>query len=462
MLRKLETIFCTITFIVTCTIIIDHFISLGIVSLILKFSAPALLLVSIVLLQKKLSQEKLIVEEQDREKGNVEEIISEYEEKISNLRKSVSDTSECKELLSHNVGSTLSQCEYISSNLMILDNLLQSVVDESIEATDQLIGKFNVISNFSDAITNRAIESVNQFLTTETTDERTSIKRVIEDSGRRVEAINQTLDTMVTASTKAEKHLNMIDLKVKNIKNFAKNIEELSEHSNVLAINAAIEASKSGRAGAGFAIVAKEIQKLAESNKKSVTTINELTFEAFGAVSALKEEYENIINNLTEQIGQSKSEIETIISVLTDAYKEITSSMLDLTESTKEINKSLNYFYTSLQFQDAISQQITHIRKILRGLSEKAASIYNLFDFDSEKLGIDKIDKAEINDKVVRDIYSELTIDYEREYLRNAVRELGIRFNFDEIERTRSAKSDITNRTKEIMGEDLSDNITLF
>jgi len=148
-------------------------------------------------------------------------------------------------------------------------------------------------------------------------------------------------------------------------------ISDITEQTNVLALNAAIQAASAGEAGRGFSVVAEEVQRLAErsaeATKQIGTIVKTIQSDTQDAVSAMERSTQGVVEGakLSDAAGQALSEIGDVSKQLADLIQNISSQAQMQASATNQVADNM--------------QGILEItRQTTEGTQQTAASIQNL------------------------------------------------------------------------------------
>ena len=174
-----------------------------------------------------------------------------------------------------------------------------------------------------------------------------SVNRVANIVTDRISVTSQLTDAVAKGSLKVKDLFAVIDSLNQNIdavKDIIGSINNVSAKTNLLAMNAAIEAAHAGEAGKGFAVVADEIRKLAEESStqgKTITsTLKVLSgeIEALSASSKTAEEKFNAIFALSEQVKTMSQNLMEAMREQENGSKEVLSAIRDINTVTNQVN----------------------------------------------------------------------------------------------------------------------------
>ena len=173
---------------------------------------------------------------------------------------------------------------------------------------------------------------------------KSGVKEVISSSDESMKKIEEQISQSADKVEELSKHNEEIN-KITDV------IRGISDQTNLLALNAAIEAARAGEAGRGFAVVADEVRKLAEESQKSTAHINDL-------LSVVQDQ----TKETTNKINDTKK---TILGVSAD----ITRNMESISD---KIEKSSHEVGTALQSLDQINDRVSEVASQVEEISASA------------------------------------------------------------------------------------------
>jgi len=167
-------------------------------------------------------------------------------------------------------------------------------------------------------------------------------------------------------------------------------IDDIADQTNLLALNAAIEAARAGEQGRGFAVVADEVRKLAERTTKATKEIASMikTFQAdtAGAVTSMSEGTRQVDEGikLADQAGTSLQQIVEISQKVTDMVAQIAAASEQQSSASEQISKNVEAITTVTAETASGTQQIARAAEDLNRLTENLQEYLSMFKLTKE------------------------------------------------------------------------------
>lgn len=270
--------------------------------------------------------------------------------KIANLSK---DNSSVKDSLLNNTEMSVAAVTEISANIDSIQkqiDILDKSIDQSTDATVKI--KSNT-KTFNESFIKQV--EMEEDSNSAVTQMAASIKSVATITSEKKTVINKLNKTAQEGNNKLQSTIKVISdiaQSVEKINEMVTLISSISSQTNLLSMNAAIEAAHAGEVGKGFAVVADEIGKLADSSRNSLETIS----------ATIKEVTESI-----NKAVQSGNETEK-------AFKNLNSGIIDVTHALDEISTSTDELDIG---SNMILESISKLQKLSATVKDESEDMIN-------------------------------------------------------------------------------------
>jgi methyl-accepting chemotaxis protein len=186
-------------------------------------------------------------------------------------------------------------------------------------------------------------------------------------------AMERVVDSVVASSKLGMELVELTDSIAKStqsVQGILSEIGAIAKQTNLLALNAAIEAARAGEAGRGFAVVADEVRDLSARTSQFSSQINGLMQGMQVAVRQTEQAIQRMASQDMTFALESKTQVNEIMADMQKQNAVRAQAIAELATSTHSIGDQVNRAVTGLQFQDMVSQLLAHVGKRVDALDE--------------------------------------------------------------------------------------------
>ncbi|ASI76130.1 methyl-accepting chemotaxis protein [Bacillus pacificus] len=316
-----------------------------------------------------------------------------FDQMISNLRQIINNVIQTSAKVKSSTNHIVETATVSSSTMDNIANAMKQLshhindqsanIKDSSTAMDEIANGVQSIAESSTTISNLAIS---------TSDKANVGTEIIEKSISQMTTIHTVMDEIY-------KVVDQLVVRTQDIDKALQTITYISEQTNLLSLNAAIESARAGEHGKGFAVVSEEVRKLAEQSKQAATDITKLNLlvqndtkdvvnvmgkgqqeiqEGIHAVQNAKLAFHNIVNHINEVTDQIQ-DITASAEEMSASSEEINSALINISSISQNIVSETNYTSQSSQAQSVSIQDITHMSLQMQKLVEELETFATQF-----------------------------------------------------------------------------------
>lgn len=341
---------------------------------------------------------------EDVANGNIEADFSVVKESNDEIGLIIEKMKELTQSLGSIVGKIRNSSDTMSSNSYELND----TSSQTLAANNEISKAVEDVAEGSTGMA-ASISKINENLlemSNETKDINASVDEIknqttaVQDSSR---IMNDKIKSMQDSSHKMDegisaisKRIETVNTTVDKVSNIVSVIEEISSETNLLSLNASIEAARAGDAGKGFAVVAQEIRVLSDNTNTELENIKQI-------ISSLVEECRYCVQasgTIVEDNAKQKEEIKAVLDEFgsldeqiqktaekADEIEELVTAMIELNDDiTKSSNSLTDVSAANAAATEEMNANIEELNAMMHGVSEMAEHMNNESDGLKEAL----------------------------------------------------------------------------
>ena len=184
------------------------------------------------------------------------------------------------------------------------------------------------------------------------------VARFAQNASQRMEQLVEALEQVAGQSGTTVHHIDDMAQHLDGIFSLLEDVKSIADQTNLLALNAAIEAARAGEAGRGFAVVADEVRNLSERSTTFNEQIRKLAHSSKDAIAKVRETVTQMASRDLDRSREARAEAAQMLQNVAAINSSLGDGMREISECGRAIDGSVAEAVRALQFEDIATQAL--------------------------------------------------------------------------------------------------------
>ncbi|WP_158736149.1 methyl-accepting chemotaxis protein [Alteribacillus sp. YIM 98480] len=304
-----------------------------------------------------------------KSKDEIGQLAANFNDMADNLRSLIGSTREAAEQVASTSEQLSASSEETSASTNEISSTIQEVANSSETAMSNSKQSMKAVEQLSGDI-EKVSESLNEF-----TKKSKETEEAAESGNNEIKRSSEQMGIINSEVQETAEIVKQLGDRSTEIGSIIETITNISEQTNLLALNAAIEAARAGEHGKGFAVVADEVRKLAEESKQSADKITSL-------IETIQEETEKAVEKMSRGQTEAKEGV-TVIERAGSAFETILMSVQEIAQHIEDVSgvssqmsaNSAKVFHAVEGMNDVAESTAGNAQNVAAGAEEQLAAM---------------------------------------------------------------------------------------